>query len=428
MAHIDGQSRGLGQGATIWSAVLLIGLSLFPYPYVTLVSLLGFLCLCLWQTYCHPRQLLSLLHRWGLLVLGILLIISSSFAFEPSEAYLQLAHFLPFFWFWAVLVLYLQTTPNPWQQIYRWAIALVLVTIPINLVGIIEYFLKRHLPEGTLTTFPGLAWLYIGDFSHPRTFSLFDYPNTLANYLVMMLGLNIGLLFLRPRAGCLKSLPGWCRGVLSINVLLTLTCLYCSGSRNGYLVATFLLLVSLFGIRTQRWVRSLGLAGLALIIVTTVRFGIGGRNLSWAWVTDDPRVGVWQLALQLTQERPILGHGLGNYKLLYNGEIPGYDFIAHAHNLWLMMAAETGIFAAIILTLAVGVMCYRAAKALFMLRDKPNHYAVLFAYSLCFLSTALFSLLDVTLFEVRVNLLGWLSLAVLSCGPELSRIAHHELD
>ncbi|NER78725.1 MAG: hypothetical protein F6K42_03940 [Leptolyngbya sp. SIO1D8] len=428
MAHIDGKLRWFGQGATFWSAVLLICLGLFPYPYCVFASLLGFLCFCLWQTYTFPKKLLNLLHQQGFLILGGLLIISSIFAVNSGEAYLQLAHFLPFFWMWAAFVSYLQTTSNPWRQVYQWAVILVLVSIPINLVGLVEYALKHSLPAGALTAFPGIHWLYIGDFSHPRTFSLFDYPNTLANYLVMMLGLNIGLLFLqkgtRPISGGLR----WCQWMLYINLPLTLICLYCSGSRNGYLVAAFLLLISIFCVKTHRWIRFLGLTGIAAIVGTTAKFGIGGRSLSWAWVTSDPRVEVWRFAVQLTQERPILGHGLGNYKLLYDGEVPGYDFIAHAHNLWLMLASETGILAAIAFTIIIGLICYRGFKGLYSLRANPNYYALLLAYCLSFLGTVLFSLLDVTLFEVRVNLLGWLSLAIFYVSPELSPLTHPNLD
>ncbi|MGF1522358.1 MAG: O-antigen ligase family protein [Leptolyngbyaceae cyanobacterium] len=423
MAHIDAETQVKDRSAAIWSRILLGCLGLLPYTYVMFVGAFGFLTLCFWQAYHRPKELFNLLYQQGFLVIGVLLVLSSSFAVNRGEAYLQLAHFLPFFWVWAAIALHLKTATNPWQQLYRWAIVLVFATVPINLVGIVEYVLKHQFPEQISTAFPGLYWLYIGDISHPRTFSLFDYPNTLANYLVMILGLNLGLLFLKPRAGLVDALPRWFWGVLYINVPLTLMCLYCSGSRNGYLVAAFLLLVSLFCVRTHRWVRSLGVAGLALIAVTTAQFGIGGRSLSWAWVTDDPRVHVWHLALQLAKERPILGYGLGNYKLLYDGEVPGYDFIAHAHNLWLMLGAEAGIPVMIAFTVFVGLICYRASKALLLLQESPGYYAVLLAFYFCFMSSVLFSLLDVTIFEVRVNLLGWLSLAVLYCSPKLNHIS-----
>lgn len=428
MAHIESKPGWLKPTPPAWGGVLLACLSLLPYPFAIVVSLLGLLVFCGWQTYQHPRALLSLLYRWGFLGLSAWLVVSSILAFQPSEAYLQLAHFLPFFWIWAALVLYIQTIPQPWPYLCQWAVVLVLTAIPINLVGLGEYALKHWFPESGLAVFPGIDWLYIGDFSHPRVFSLFDYPNTLANYLVMILGLTMGLLLLPSGEQRLPGWPRWGRVVCLINLPLTLLCLYGSGSRNGFLVAAVVLLVSLIGVRTRGWVRSLGLAGFVLITVMTARFGIGGRELSWRWLTDDPRVDVWRLALQLIQERPLWGHGLGNYKLLYDGEAIGFDFIAHAHNLWLMLAAETGLPAAIALTIIVGLICYRAVRTLWSLSPRHSAYGILWAYCLCFFSSVLFSLLDVTIFEVRVNLLGWLSLAVLYCSPALSAIPPDTLD
>ncbi len=345
---------------------------------------------------------------------------SACFAFNRGEAFLQLAHFLPFFWIWASLVLYLRQRPTFWAETGQWGMFLALSGLPISLFGIGEYLLK-HLDGGVPDRLIALVdWFYLGDFGNPRISALFDYPNTLANYLVIVLGLTLGLLTLNRDSRLLQRSPRRLKLLLYVNVLLILACLYCSGSRNGYLVAAILLLVGLMGVQTSRWARSLGIAGLALIVATTLRFGIGGRTLSWSWLTEDPRVGVWKFALHLTQQRPLLGFGLGNYKLVYDGEIPGYPFIAHAHNLWLMLSSEAGLPVTILLTAVVGLICYRSMRVLQQLRDRPNERAILMAYTLAFWACILFSMLDVTLFEVRVNLLGWLSLAVLYGSTELS--------
>lgn len=384
------------------------------------VGLAGLCFLGLWQTYFYPGPIFSLLYRRGFIVLAILLLISAAFANYPGEAFLQLSHFLPFFWFWAVLTHYLQKSPHPWQQIYQWALILVFTAIPINLVGIFEYAWKMSSPSDQLTRLPLLDWLYIGDLNIPRAYSLFDYPNTLASYLVMILGLNLGLVFLKPQSSSLSQ-SLWCRLGLGINLLLTVVCLFCSGSRNGYLVAMILLLISFFVIGTNRWVRSLGLAGFAIIVTTTLRFGMAGRTPSWEWFTTDPRVHVWGLALQMIRDRPLLGQGLGNYKLLYDGEVPLYDYIAHAHNFWLSVAAEAGLPAMIIFTIAIGIIWYRGLKALWTIRKYPNHYFLLMSYHLCFLSMTIFSIFDITLTEARVNLVAWLSLSVIYAGTTLSQ-------
>jgi O-antigen ligase len=204
-------------------------------------------------------------------------------------------------------------------------------------------------------------------------------------------------------------------------VLLTLGCLFASGSRNGLLAAIALMVVSLLRMRTNRWVRLLGLAGITLVVVTTLSFGVAGRSFSWSWVTDDPRVQVWQLAWQMILDEPILGQGLGNYKLLYNGEIPLYTYIAHAHNFWLTMAAEAGLIVTVLFTLAIGLICYRGYRAFTSLKSAVSHQALLMGYGLAFFGIILFSLLDITYFEARVNVVTWLSLSVIAASPVLSQ-------
>lgn len=428
MAHTKHNLLLPKPGEPLFRALLLVCVSIFPYTHLTLLSLMGLLILCLWQTYRFPGELFVVLQRSGLIVVSLLFVISALFAFDRSEASLQLAHFLPFFWIWANLVIYLRNTPNFFQEIGKWSLAVVFSGLPVSLFGIAECVIKHLYKPFPPKLTPAIDWLYTGDLWHPRTYSIFDYPNTLANYLVMILGLNIGLLFLNRETEFFQRSHRVFKLLLYINALLILICLHCSGSRNGYLVAAVLFGITLIRLRNHRWGRLLGLAGLASIIVTTLTFGIGGRTLTWSWITDDPRVGVWGLALKFIRERPLLGYGLGNYKLLYNGEVPDYDFIAHAHNLWLMLLSEAGIPVTLAFTVVIGMICYRAVRALAQLRDRPNDQAILVAYSLAFLGSVLFSLWDVTLFEVRVNLLGWLSLAVMYCSLELSLQKAQALD
>lgn len=421
MAHTDARSHWLLQGTPLWNRVLPVCFGCLSYPYLLLVGLLGLFGLGVWQTVLSPKAIGALLFRSGFWAIALLLVISASQAVYPGEAFLQLTHFLPFFWFWAFLTAYLQQTPNPWSQIYRWTLVLVIASVPLNLIGIVEYVFKFTPTAGLLPYFPLIDWLYLGDLEVPRAFSLFDYPNTLASYLILIFGLNLGLLFLEGSKTPWGRLSNTYRTLIGINIVLTLACLFCSGSRNGLLVAIALMLISLFRVRTNRWLRWLGLGGVALIVAAALSFGIAGRNVSWAWFTDDPRIKVWNLAWQMIREQPILGQGLGNYKLLYNGEVPEYSYIAHAHNFWLTMAAEAGLPVTILFTLAVGAICYRGYQALRSLRKAASHQAVLSGYFLAFLGMTLFSLFDITYFEVRINILTWLSLSVIASSPVLSR-------
>ncbi|MEM1292613.1 MAG: hypothetical protein AAGH67_14180, partial [Cyanobacteria bacterium P01_H01_bin.162] len=84
------------------------------------------------------------------------------------------------------------------------------------------------------------------------------------------------------------------------------------------------------------------------------------------------------------------------------------------------LASEAGLPVMLLFTAAVGLIVYRGYRALLSVKGHPSYYSVFMGYHLSFLAILLFSLVDITLFEARVNLLAWLSLAVIGVGPELS--------
>lgn len=422
MAHTDEYRSRLALEAlpiTPWSRAILVCMAILPYGmYFSLAGLLGLLC---WTVSRQPHEIFKLLHRHGFIWLSGLLMVSSSLAVYRGEAWLQLANFLPFFLLWAVFVVHCTAEPHPWQFLRRCAWVLVLGTLPLNLFAIVEFWLKTNGMGELLTTLPIIHVMYTGAHRVMRSCSVFDYFNTYANYLVMMIGLSLGLIQWQIVAAPSAKSPVWIRLALILSLVLSLAGLYCSGSRNGYLVASFLLMLGLFCLQTRRWLRGLGLAGLGAFVSSAILFGIGGRHLSLAWVTDDPRVEVWQLAIRLTREYPLLGAGLGNYKLLYDGSVPDHDFVAHAHNIWLMLAAEAGIPAMVGFTIAIALICYQGMQGHRYLADSPQAQAILLGYGLCFLGSILFSVLDVTLFDARINVLGWFCLAVLAAAPAIAR-------
>ncbi|MDA0672895.1 MAG: O-antigen ligase family protein [Cyanobacteria bacterium] len=401
-----------------WPRWVAIALILLPYLiYGGLGILLGCLGRWCWQ---WPGQVWQRFHRGGFSLLTVLLLLSSGLAVYPGEALLQLFHFLPYFLLWAAIATALDHHPHPHSLSWAWAKILVLGSLPMSLWTLVEYGLK-HQPANALpallTALPPVDWLYIGDPFDPRAYGFFDSPNTLANYAVMVLGLGLGLLAVAlnpppPASASPASGRPSVAGLLLVMAGLGLT-LYCCGSRNGYLAAMVLILVWVFSLKTHRWIRYGGLAALAAIAASALTFGIGGRQIAWAWVTQDPRVYVWRLALRLMADRPWLGQGLGNYKLLYDGSVPGYDTMPHAHNLWLSLMAETGIPITVGLTVAIGAILYRAVHGWSRTYLSPPERGMMVGYGLCFLAAMLFALFDLTLFDARVNVMAWLALAVL---------------
>ncbi len=409
----DTQDHGLGLN---WESLFLICLAILPYFMVA--SLIGMVVFMGTRLAQRPQDLFKRLYQSGFLWVTLLLIASTIQAKYIGEASLQLLNFLPYFLLWSAIASFLTHHPKPWRLIEQWAWVLVLGSLPASLFAGLEYVLKQRSATAfpsLLQTLPPLDWLYTGLASDPRAYGLFDSPNTLANYAVMILGLALGLFMTAMDRSQPSSSPRHRQyAALGLSVAGLLMALYCSGSRNGYLVTVVFLLSCLFAFQAPRWGRWLGLGVLGAIAASATTFGIGGRQISWAWVTDDPRVYVWRLALRLTRESPWLGHGLGNYKLLYDGSVPGYSAMPHAHNLWLSLAAEAGLLTTLCLTIVVGLICYKSLRIWQQPKANCPNPQLIKGYYIAFVGVMLFSLFDVTLYDGRINLLSWLVLAILT--------------
>jgi O-antigen ligase len=402
-------------------------------PYLMYASILGCLIFAGAVLRRAPGAIGQQLLHSGLAIVAVLLLVSSFQAVDLGEAALQLSHFLPYFWLWAALVVYLSQHPQADTVLIRWSWILVLGAAPIGVLALGEYWLSRfpdYSLQQLLDLIPPLDWIYTGVPGSRRAYAVFNNPNTLASYCVMTVGLIIGLLAVtetqrQPQSSTpgdppspLIARPIAARIGLGLCLLSTLTGLYCSGSRNGYLAAAIVLVLGLLALRRIAWIRWCGLLTLGAFTASTLTFGIRGRAPSWDWFTRDARMAAWQLALRRTQESPWWGHGLGSYNLLYDGSVPGHSYIGHAHNLWLSLTAETGLITTFALTSVVGLMLYRAARALLTSPPSPLS-AIALGYGLCFLAVMVLSIFDVTYYDARHNILAWLCLAALGSLPVL---------
>lgn len=383
--------------------LILSGFVVLPFASYVSLGLFGWLTLR-WAMG-DPRALWQLLYRQGWVLLSGGFVLTTLVAEFPGEAVLRLFNFLPFFLFWAGLTLYITRLPNPLRSLEQWALGLLLATVPINLKAMVEY-----------------------GFYGQRASSVFGNPNVLAAYLVLVFGLGLGL--------CIKTLPmpnsDWSvlgarppqydRWIIPIATSLIPVGLWCSGSRNGILVAIVQWLVFSWWTRHQRWCQLMNWSGMGLIVPTIAYTEVGGRSMELILRGQDPRLEIWQLAMAMARQHPWLGSGLGSLQRSYA------PYLYHAHNLWLDLAAEAGIPLALGLTVIVGWACFRAASTIVLHPPDRETVAVLAGYGLSFLACALFSMFDLAFFDARINLLDWMAFAVIQAVPlilENRRIATH---
>lgn len=382
-------------------------LFLLPYAsYLGFVGLLGGMVAAVRSP--HPPLSSRLLQFFALLT-G-LLILSCALAYDRAEAFLQLGNFLPFFAFFLIVPLVFRR-PDAW---YRTALGLVLTMLPLNLLSLGEYVLKSpNVPRSWLQ----LSWIRSIHLAPHRFRAMvtFDHPNAFASYLVVVLGLGLGLLLYHltqrsPGRSRFNATTLW----LLAAIFSCLLGIFASGSRNGLLVALTQLGLFLLCSPLNRTILLSGVGGLVALVGGALTFGVGGRSLSLAGLADDPRVGVWRVAWELIQERPWFGWGLGNYKIAFpprTFDPVDYANVNHPHNIFLMLAAETGVFVLILAVLGVGYCGYRAVRVGLSRTLEPTETYLLLAYLLGFWGSFAYSLLDITFYDGRVNTLNWLMLA-----------------
>jgi O-antigen ligase len=152
----------------------------------------------------------------------------------------------------------------------------------------------------------------------------------------------------------LPGLASWARGLTGTAAALGSMALVCTFQRAAYLAllsALGVLAVLLHRIRRAPAVRWLLVGAVILAAVVALdALVLGGRALSRiARFADDPnRLRLWQTALRMALDHPLLGVGTGRYAFFfpeYAGELArGFGpFWGTAHSLYLHLLAEQGV-------------------------------------------------------------------------------------
>ena len=392
--------------------------SVATLPYGFYLNLLAILIVALMARQSLKRTYGSCvdpLTRGALMAVSIGMVVSAIAAIDKGEAALQLANFLPFFWLFTILPFIVRSPLTQYKLARDW----VLASIPINGVAIVEYWAKTdRLPAFCYSWDIIQAWHsapHIG-----RAMVMFDHPNVFANYIILTFGLSLGIILSQATAQATpqsteRTLAKW----VWIGATLNLVGLFCSGSRNGILVACVQLFLLILITQLNRTLLLLGSLSFVALGISIFKFGLGTRSIGILHVMDDPRVGIWKIALDLISERPWLGWGPGSFKLLYPSHLidPTYQTIFHTHNLWLLLSAEYGIPVMVGLTVTIGFICYRAIRAIRTASQRlpPTQIsmAMLTGYGLALWGSVQFSMIDVTFYDARLNIMDWILIAIL---------------
>ena len=165
-------------------------LGLLLFPLLTPIGSLGLLLALVGTWRQHYKKIIQRPLNWVLAILSGWLVLIGCFAFRPTDAFLGLFNFLPFFGFFAGFSALIQTP----AQLRRIAQILVFTSVPVVILGLGQLFWGWATPEAWKGVF-GTFGCAIAPGGNPpgRMASVFMYTNLLAGYLVIVFILSLGL-------------------------------------------------------------------------------------------------------------------------------------------------------------------------------------------------------------------------------------------
>ncbi|MEE3719325.1 O-antigen ligase family protein [Tumidithrix elongata RA019] len=388
---------------------------------------------------------------FGLFILCLLIV--SIFALNPLESCLGIFNFIPFIMMFAGTAVLIQKP----EQLRRLAWLLVIGAIPAIAIGLGQFYLGWS----TYTNFDLSRLVVEGSDTPDRMTATFKHANLFANYLAIVFAIAGGLWLdthqryrslLKPKSSqaidrscsqhvdrILKIRSSFLWGIL----ILTTSCLFLSNSRNGWIaaIASALAFASYLGKR--------GIVAIVTGLTATFVWAAFGPNPIQTWlrwivpraiwarlngemfpnqVEAEMRTTIWQVAINLTQQRPWTGWGLQSFGKLYEAQT--HLWLGHPHNLVLMLTASVGIPIALFFlglvgwVLAQGVLCLSGRmhpegnrsnneSSPKSLRLTAPDRLILFTYLTAFGCCMIFQTTDVTIFDPRINFLGWFLLAAI---------------
>jgi len=232
----------------------------------------------------------------------------------------------------------------------------------------------------------------------------FNHYNTLGSYLAMVLPVAISLLLFRELKRPRKI------GVLLLAVFL-MACLCLTYSRGSWL--SFILSLLLMAVLTRR-ARILGAVVLLFLGVLLFKPALCERFLlTFAPSGDAHRFILWKAALRMFCENPYFGKGVGTFMDRVKDYTPTYWGGQYAHNSFLQIAAETGIFS---LTSFITFACLLMHKAFRAFRETKD--LVLLGLLCAIFGFFVHCLFDNNLYSLQLTFLFWLCAGMTFCFSE----------
>lgn len=353
-------------------AYLPFQIALNPYPDIDLMSgRVAILILFFWWLWTVRKTIIEKFRQFfnfqGILLIAFLLLAVFSL-FQAEEISWGVRKILVFC---SIFPLYFLTAGivKEKEQIQKAIRVLCFSSLPIAIIGILQFFLQFVFLSGHVVNFwlkwispifygrtfgwlvsANLSWMFeIGGKFYLRAVSIFPDSHIFAFYLGLIAPLTLALLLTEKR----KKLFG---GILFCQIIAV----FLTFSRGGYLaMAAFSIVAASFFIKTKVWaVIPVGkrfltkiiaaatfLAFLFLILVPITPVSkCFYSSFDFSRNSNLERVEIWSEAIKVISLHPWLGVGIGNFPKVFNPE-GKYLSPVNTHSTYLDVASEMGIFA-----------------------------------------------------------------------------------
>jgi len=229
----------------------------------------------------------------------------------------------------------------------------------------------------------------------------FHHYNNFAGYLVCVLLIALSLLFLRSKK-IIYQLG------LSLLIILLELCLLFTFSRGGWL--SFLLGVILMLFLSRRLKIILPIVFIFIVILILIPTLRERAIFTFQKGGDATRFNIWEAAFRMIKENPFLGKGIGTFMDYF----PKYTQnlgVQYAHNCFLQIWAETGIFSLLSFLLFVGSVLLRGIKCLGAVSKESRFFLIGFICSI--FAFLVHSFFDTHLYSLQMAVLFWFLISFL---------------
>ncbi len=288
------------------------------------------------------------------------------------------------------------------KWLHRCIFALVSSGTIVSVIGILQYVL------GLVTAG---SWLDVNYFSNikGRVISVFENPNILASYLLLILPFS---LFLWTQAQWKKT-----KFVSFFSVASILLCIVFTWSRGAWLAALVCVMVFAL-IYSRKTLRSLFLLGFAIpFLPFLLPESVIGRFMSIGNLSDSStsyRLYTWKGSLQVIKDYFWSGIGYGNtaYREIYpQYAYAGIEAAQHSHSLFLQILLGMGIGGLLIFLTIIVLSAQMGFEYIKTAKDQSSRMIVASVIS-AIIASLIMGIFDFVWYNYRVFFLFWIVLAL----------------